>query len=102
MNLPNVFQNKNINTDIDNQQKIFYGARTSLTADLKRNTAPKNIDAKLKQIFSSTSYVYKIKVKILTNHDEFTTTIVGKNNSNLITYDSKLIPIKDIIDIYEI
>lgn len=100
MNLPNVFQNNNIEVDVENQQKLFYGNKP----EIKKEVIPssKSVDAKIRSLFLSTNYVYKIKVNVVTKDNSFNTVIIGKNNSSLITYDNELIPIKDIIDIYEI
>ena len=40
-------------------------------------------------------------VEIITSKDRYETTIIGKTNNDLITLDNNLIPINDIIDIYE-
>ena len=97
MNLPNVFQNNNINYE-DNSQDLFY------SKNIKERKIPTNkidINTQIKNIFSSTSYVYKINVIITTNKDTFETTIIGKSNNYLITMNNELINIKDIIDIKE-
>lgn len=97
MNLPNVFQNNNINYE-DNSQDLFYSKN-----NIERKTPTNKIDinTQIKNIFSSTSYVYKINVIITTNKDTFETTIIGKSNNYLITMNNELINIKDIIDIKE-
>lgn len=100
MNLPEVFQNKKLNLDMDNQQILYYSQQK--TPPPLRQGVPKNIDTKLRNLFASTNYVYKLHVKIITKTEEITTTIIGKNNNYLITYDNQLIPLKDITDIYEI
>ena len=96
MNLPNVFQNKSINYKKDSQD-IFYGNKQ----DIKLKKTNIDIQKKLKNIFNSTKYVYKLNVHIITNKTDFDTIIIGKTNTHLITYDNDLINIKDIIDIYE-
>lgn len=91
MNIPEVFQNNKINLDnnINNKQ-------------VKKNiNTPINIDAKLKRLFNSTKYIYKLHVTIVKNNETIDTYIIGKTNNNLITLNNELIPIKDIIDIYE-
>ncbi len=99
MNLPSVFQNKNIEQDIDNQQTFYYGHGENLPKT--RTSMTGNVETKIKQLFASTSYVYKIAVTIETKEKTFDTTIVGQTGNYLITYDNNLINIKDIIDIYE-
>lgn len=97
MNLPNVFQNNNINYE-DNSQDLFYSKNN---IERKKITSKIDINTQIKNIFSSTSYVYKINVIITTNKDTFETTIIGKSNNYLITMNNELINIKDIIDIKE-
>lgn len=96
MNLPNVFQNKNI-IEPNNQQQLFYGNNLTNIVSEKND-----IDKQIKKIFASKNYVYKLSVQIKTNNDEISTVIIGKTKNHLITYDNKLIPIKDIEDIKEI
>lgn len=98
MNLPKVFQNNNINYQ-DNSQNLFYSENKS--NNLQNNRSIIDINTKIKNIFSSTSYVYKIRVIITTNKNTFETTIIGKSNNYLITINNELISIKDIIDIKE-
>lgn len=98
MNLPNVFQNKSLNIDSNNQQELFYGSEKKKVTSTKKG----DITKKIKDIFSSTKYVYKLNVHIITKDKAFDTVIVGQTNQYLITYDNNLILIKDILDIQEI
>ena len=95
MNLPNVFQNKNIN-NTNNSQEYFYG--------IEKNKIPSrktDINSKIKQLFQSPNYVYKIDVIITTKHSTIERTIIGKSRNYLITIDNETININDIIDINE-
>lgn len=97
MNLPNVFQNRNIG-NINNDQEIFYGNKETIpTKPIKKI----DINQKIKQLFQSKNYVYKLNVSITTDTNTFDSVIIGKSNNNLITIDNELIPIKNIIDINE-
>lgn len=98
MNLPNVFQNRNINID-NNQQDLFYGNEIIK----KETTSSNNKDIKntLKKLFASKNYVYKLDVVIETKKNTMKTTIIGQTNNHLITLDNQLIPISEIVDIYE-
>ena len=96
MNLPNVFQNNNIKYE-DNSQDLYY----SKNNNIRKQTQKVDINTQIKNIFSSTSYVYKINVIITTTSKTFETTIIGKSNNYLITINNELISIKDIIDIQE-
>lgn len=97
MNLPRVYQNRNIGS-INNDQEYFYSALNN-----KNNIEIKKVDVdkKINNLFKSNKYIYKINVHIITNKKEMDTTIIGKINNNLITIENNLIPIKDIVDINE-
>ena len=97
--LPKVFQNK-IEKSINNNDKLYYSANKEKNSDTSENiTSIKNINKKINEIFTSSTYVYKAIVEIKTNTDTFTTKIIGRNKKFLITMDNKTIPIKEIIDI---
>lgn len=97
MNLPRVYQNKNIG-NINNDQEYFYSAVAKTDNQKKSNV---NIDNKINNLFKSNRYIYKLNVHIVTKSGDEDTTIIGKMNNSLITIDNKRIPIKDIIDINE-
>ncbi len=97
MNLPRVYQNRNIGS-INNDQEYFYSA---LNNKGNRKAEKVDVDKKINNLFKSNKYIYKINVHIVMNNQEMDTTIIGKINNNLITIENNLIPIKDIIDINE-
>lgn len=97
MNLPRVYQNRNIGS-INNDQEYFYSA---LNNKGKRKVEKVDVDKKINNLFKSNKYIYKINVHIVTDNQEMDTTIIGKINNNLITIENNLIPIRDIIDINE-
>lgn len=96
MDLPKVFQNRNIE-NIENAQHYFYSSNNSTNNNI--STKKTNIDLKINNIFKSNKFLYKINVIIKTNDGDIDTTIIGKTNKNLITIKNDLIPIKDILDI---
>ena len=96
MNLPKVFQNKNIG-NINNDQQYYYSLSKGIKNINTRNNI--NINDKINSLFKSNKFSYKINVIITTNEKEIDTTIIGKVNNKLITINNELIPIKDIIDI---
>ena len=57
------------------------------------------INKKIRDIFNSSSYLYRANVVITFKNGEVTKKIIGKNNNQLITIDNELIPIDDILDI---
>ncbi len=98
MNLPNVFQNKKIAIK-ENGQDLFYG---NSTPTLERKTSHKDIKTKIKELFSSKKYVYKVDCIIETLDKKIKTSLVGQTSGSLITIDNELIPISEIIDLYEV
>lgn len=97
MNLPKVYQNRNVG-NVNNDQEFFYSANPSKE---KPNVKSVNLDSKINNLFKSNKYIYKVSVNIRTKTSDFDTVLIGKTNNNLITLDNTLIPIKDIIDINE-
>ena len=98
MDLPKVFQNRNIG-DINNDQEYFHSSNSKIQNNKEQKRI--NVEEKINNIFKSNKFVYKINVVISTKDEEINTTIIGKANHNLITINNELIPIKDILDINE-
>ena len=88
MNLPRVFQNKNINLE-EKERKVI---------PTKKNI---NITNKINNLFKQTNYVYKINALIETKEGTKEVILIGKTRDYVITLDNNLILIKDIIDINE-
>ena len=95
-NLPKVYASP-INKPITNNKDIFISSKDS-TRSLNSN----NIPEKINEIFANPHHVYKSDVKIITNNDSYTTTIVGLNGSNLLTLNGERININNILDIERI
>lgn len=95
MDLPRVFQNKDININTNNYQEYFYSSNSNI---IKNNT---NIKDKINKIFNNRDYIYKINVIIETIDNKKEYTLIGKTSKKLITLDNELINIDSIIDIYE-
>ena len=90
--LPKMYHNR-IDKDIRNNEKI-YNSMNDISCEY-------DIQKKIKDIFDSPEYIYKINVTIVTNNDIINKKIIGKNNNNLITIDNEHIPIDSIVDIYK-
>nr|MBP3258559.1 hypothetical protein [Bacilli bacterium] len=91
-----LFINK-INKVIKNNEHLYYGKNDD---EIKKSEGKDiNIRQKINDIFKSKNYIYKADVIIKTNKGEIKTSIIGKNSKNLITNESELIPIADILDI---
>lgn len=94
--LPKVFANK-IDKKINNSQDIFYEEDKNNEINDVRN-----ISKKIADIFNSSDFVYKSKVRITTYDKTFTKTIVGRKNNYLLTMDNEAINIDNILDIEKI
>lgn len=89
--LPNIFKGK-VN-ESNNQDKSI------LDEEVKEEIIkPKrSIDNQIKEIFNSTSFLYKADVLITMNDGSSTKkTIIGRSNNSLITIDDELIDVKNI------
>lgn len=94
--LPNVFVKKNYKLK-DNNKEFFYG-----NDKLDKNQEEVDsliIKKKINDIFSSPSFVYKMKVLITFKDKEEIVTIISKTNNILLTMEGKEIKISDIVNI---
>ncbi len=91
--LPRVFANK-IDTNINNDQELFYGSDRFVKKD-----DDISIVKKINNIFASSHHVYKSRVKITLKDKVVEKVIVGKTSADLITMDGERIKIIDILDI---
>lgn len=89
---PGIFVNK-IDHKLNNNEKVF--------SSLRKNYIKENIDVrrKLKEIFNSPKYVYKMDVIIKTKTETLNKTIIGVSNDEILTFDNEKIKISDILDI---
>ena len=89
---PGIFVNK-IDHKLNNNEKVF--------SSLRKNYIKENIDVrkKLKEIFNSPKYVYKVDVIIKTKTETLNKTIIGISNDEILTFDNEKIKISDILDI---
>ena len=92
--LPRVFANK-IDTNINNDQELFYGSDRIIT----KKDDDISIVKKINNIFASSHHVYKSRVKITLKDKVVEKVIVGKTSADLITMDGERIKIIDILDI---
>lgn len=89
-NLPNVFANP-ITKTINNNKEVCY-----TPAHEDRGLKTENVPQKINEIFASPNHVYKSTVKIRTNNEEITTTIVGRTNTHLLTLNGEKISLNSI------
>ena len=92
--LPRVFANK-IDTNINNDQELFYGSDRLYV----KKDDDISIVKKINNIFASSHHVYKSRVKITLKDQVVEKVIVGKTSADLITMDGERIKIIDILDI---
>lgn len=103
-----MYKNK-INKRLENTQMVYStlekerNTKEEVNSDLERISHYDNIsiDKKINDIFSSSDYIYKADVKIVTDNGILNKRIVARNNNNLITMDNEYIPISMIRDIYK-
>ena len=93
-----VLDGKDLSDNINNTQEIFYGSDRGTVNKLSKDAIIKKIN----NIFASPNHVYKSRVRITLNNGLAEKTIVGKNNTHLITINGELIKINDILDIEKI
>lgn len=96
--LPKVY---GLNVDHDTNSKVSY---TRSNIDTKKEVLEemdkKSVHQKIKEIFNSVNYIYKIDAVIKTKNETITKRLVGRNSEYLITIDNEQIPISEILDIY--
>ncbi len=81
-------------------EKEFRNVQTKTNAKEKLNKLDvRNLSMKIKDIFNSSNYIYKKKVKITLQNTQIEEVIVGKTKDYLLTYEGKKIRINDIYDI---
>ena len=100
--LPDIYAHK-LDKKVDTIQEVFYSSRNDNPKPKPAQSVSNNymsIDDKINKILSSPTYVYKADVVIVTDRGTLKVRMIGKNRDNIMTMDNKLIPIKDIKDIY--
>ena len=92
---PKVFINS-INKNIKNNKDVYYYKKD----DIDMIDDSKDVKSKIKDIFNSTSFVYKCRVDIiLKDRSHITEDVIAIKNDNLITLSDNKIPISNILDI---
>lgn len=82
---------------IDNNEKVYY----SFLEDNFNDKKEKDPEDFIRSLEKEGSYMFRKNVIIKTRNSEFDTKIAGRINDKLITMDHEVIPIKNIVDIYE-
>lgn len=81
-----------------NNEKLYYSMDNRVIKK-EEHSDNRNIQQKIKDIFTSRNYVYKADVIITVNGQVKEKRIIGRNNQYLITSENELIPIATIEDI---
>ncbi len=95
--LPKVYAQK---VEHDTNRCVAYTKHEEDKLEKKEIKYEKTVDQKIREIFSSVNYVYKIEVVIETERETYTKYLVGRNKDYIITMDNEQIAIRDIKDIY--
>lgn len=93
--LPKVYANK-IDKKLKNNETVYH---ENGKVEEKKQVESLDVYKKINKIFSSSRYVYKAEVVITLNSGKVVKKIIGRNENELITMDSEVIKIKDILDI---
>lgn len=99
--LPGLYKGK-VKANTKNQRQAVLGAIQENVKNVVLEDEPndKNINRKIKDIFSSPNYVYKADVSItLDSGQTIKKTIIGRTNNSLITIDDELIDVRHITQI---
>lgn len=96
--LPSVYANK-IDKTFHNNKKVFYGSSKEESEELKANKTEVPVTQKINRLFASSTYIYKMDVKITLQDRILEKRIIGRNKKNLITIENEFIPIDEIKDI---
>ena len=92
--LPNIFKGV-VKNNFQNQKESIVS-----NIPLVEEKEEINVDKQIKDIFTSSNYVYKADVRIITNdNNELKKTIIGRTNNSLITMDDELIDVSNISQI---
>lgn len=95
--LPRVY---GLNTDHDTNSRVSYTRSSEEVKEETKELYQKPISLKIKEIFNSLNYIYKIDAVIETKNGKSVKRLVGRNSDYLITIDNEQIPISEILDIY--
>lgn len=93
--LPRVYAGT-IDDSVNNTQDVFYSKGNNAEIIEEENLS---VESKINRIFNSPNYVYKKEVLITTANGSEKKVIIGRTNSNLLTFDNETIPIDSINDI---
>lgn len=96
--LPDLYTN-HFDKKIDNSLEY---TKVSNIDDANVNNTKYEINKKIDNIFRSSSYIYKIRVRITLENKVLEEYLIGRNNVDLITINNELIHIRDVKNIEEI
>ena len=87
-----------VRKDINNNRSIYasYNDKREI-----RVYDSSEVRKKIDDIFNSSTFIYRTRVKIVMNGDILVKKVIGVYNNNLVTIDNEHIPISMIDDIYK-
>lgn len=103
--LPNVYVNNSARQLKSNNKNLFYSLdqmldNSSLSIEPKNAIKQISVRKKISDIFSSSKFIYKIKVLIETKSEgSIKEVIISKEEDGILTLSNKKIKYEDIIDI---
>lgn len=97
--LPKVY---GLNVDHDTNSRMAYTkSDEEIIKKEEKEIFKKPINQKIKDLFNSTNYIYKIDAVIELEDKTITKRLIGRTSDYLITIDNEQIPISEILDIYQ-
>lgn len=97
--LPKVY---GLNVDHDTNSRMAYTkSNEEIIKKEEKEVFKKPINQKIKDLFNSTNYIYKIDAVIELKDKTVTKRLIGRTSDYLITIDNEQIPISEILDIYQ-
>jgi len=97
--LPKVY---GLNVDHDTNSRMAYTkSDEEIIKKEEKEIFKKPINQKIKDLFNSTNYIYKIDAVIELKDKTITKRLIGRTSDYLITIDNEQIPISEILDIYQ-
>ena len=87
----------NVKKEINNNRSIYASYSDKNEVKVYDNG---DVRKKINDIFNSSTFIYRTKVKIVMDNEILNKKVIGVYNNNLVTIDNEQIPISMIRDIY--
>ncbi len=90
--LPKIYH-EDINKSFKNNKQVTY-VRNSKTS--KEEKSSDSIEEVLNKVFNGVGYSFNIPLRIETFNKVYNTSLIGKTNNYLLTFDNDTIPLSDV------